>query len=423
MKNSIRSFLWILSAAALLMLLPCGAVRTQAASPAKGIDVSQWQGAVNWQAVKNSGVKYAMIRIGNTKYGLDTQFAANMAGANAAGLKVGCYVYTYATTVQEAVADATLAVQAMASFTVSYPVAIDMEDECHKKLTPQQQADIVNAFCAVIYNAGYSPMVYSSSNWFKTRMGNVLWDHWVAQYNTGCDYPYFTMWQYTSSGSVSGISGRVDMNYLYKDYDTLIPANGFTEQAGNTYYFVNYRKQFGLQTIGGLQFLFMADGSMVKDMTVTDEGGNIIRYCKDGHIVVITAEMQQAAAAAAAAYQNAAAQTAAATLQAQTAQEQYEALTAQAAAIAQQAAEMAQAALLTAAQAAQTPTEELLAQATLTQQQSDLLQLQAAQAAEAMQTAQQNALTMAAALVQAQTAEAAAEQQNQLMQAAIVIPE
>ena len=158
----------LLAAALLLLTVPGFGTRAEAAQ--KGIDVSQWQGAINWQAVKAGGADFAMIRIGNCKYGLDTRFAENMIGASAAGLRVGCYVYTYATNVQEAIADATLAVQAMAPFQVSFPVAIDMEDSVHKTLNPLQQAEIVNAFCSVIYQAGYSPMVYASwSGWARCR--------------------------------------------------------------------------------------------------------------------------------------------------------------------------------------------------------------------------------------------------------------
>ncbi|MBQ2627016.1 MAG: glycoside hydrolase family 25 protein [Eubacterium sp.] len=411
----------LLAAALLLLTVPGFGTRAEAAQ--KGIDVSQWQGAINWQAVKAGGADFAMIRIGNCKYGLDTRFAENMIGASAAGLRVGCYVYTYATNVQEAIADATLAVQAMAPFQVSFPVAIDMEDSVHKTLNPLQQAEIVNAFCSVIYQAGYSPMVYASRNWFLERMGPVPWDHWVAMYNTHCDYPGFTMWQSSCSGTIPGVAGKVDINYLFKDYASLIPANGFSNQAGMTFYFVNYRKQFGLQNIGGLQFLFQPNGDMVRNVTTTDEAGNITRYCKDGHIVVITAQMQQAAANAAA--QLNAAQVAQAAAEAAAAQAGLQTGAAQTLTqqIAGAAAEMAAAAQTLTAQFNAAPTQELLAQLTLTQQQCEVLNAQLVQAQQAEVAAVQNQAALEQAMLQAQTQTALAEQVNAAAQAAIVIPD
>ncbi len=410
-----------LAAVLLLTLVPGFGTRAEAAQ--KGVDVSQWQGAVNWQAVKAGGADFAMIRIGNCKYGLDTCFAQNMIGASAAGLRVGCYVYTYATNVQEAVADATLAVQAMAPFQVSFPVAIDMEDSVHKKLTPLQQAEIVNAFCTVIYQAGYSPMVYASRNWFLERMAPVPWDHWVAMYNSFCDYPGYTMWQASASGTIPGIAGKVDINYLFKDYASLIPANGFSNQAGMIFYFSNYRKQFGLQNIGGLQFLFQPNGDMVRNVTTTDEAGNITRYCKDGHIVVITAQMQQAAANAAAALAAAQAQQAAAEAAAAQAAAQTGAAALQTRQISDAATQMAAAAQTLAAQFNAAPTQELLAQLTLTQQQCEVLTAQLGQAQQAEAAAIQNQAVLEQAMVQAQAQTVLAEQANALAQAAIVIPD
>lgn len=248
----------------LAVFLPGAKMDTQAAQ-ARGIDVSEYQGAIDWQAVKNSGVTFAMIRVGNTAYGIDTYFPQNMIGANAAGLRVGCYVYTYATNVAEAIQEAQFVLAAVAPYTVSFPIAIDIEDEVHKGLTAAEQADIVNAFCATIYNAGYTPMVYASRNWFLTRMGPVLWDHWVAQYNSYCDYPgAYTMWQSTSSGSVPGIAGRVDIDYLFKDYFSLIISDGFTTRNGNTYYYKNYKQQVGLQTVDNKLYFFDATGAMYK---------------------------------------------------------------------------------------------------------------------------------------------------------------
>ncbi len=409
------------AAACLLAVTPAGAVKAEAAA-VSGIDVSSYQGDIDWNAVAASGVKFAMVRIGNTKYGLDSKFTQNVVAANAAGIRVGAYVYSYALNETEAAADAQLAVSAMASVPISFPVAIDLEDSSQKSLTPAQLQSIANTFCSVVYAAGYHPMVYSYKNWFSERMGATAWDHWVANYSSAMGFPG-TMWQYSSSGSVAGIAGNCDMDYVLKDYFTAIPANGLSTQNGATYYFVNYRKQFGMQTIGGLQYFFDGTGAMVKNQTITDAQNNIIRMCKDGHVVVITAEQQtQAAQLKAVSDQQAALlvqcqnEQAAAEQQAQTAAAQYQALQTQF----EQAAATAQAA---AANAAALPTQENLNLQAVTALQLQQAQTSAADAqktAAALQTAAQAAAAQTTAQTQAAATAKAASDAAQLL---VVIPD
>ena len=128
----------------------------------KGIDVSKYQGAINWSAVAADGYSFAFIKVGSAKSGLDPYFAANMVGANAAGLKTGVYLYSYATTVEAAMAEAQFTLAAIAPFTVNMPVVFDLEDAVHKSMTPEQLAALTVVFCTIIQSAGYSPMVYSS---------------------------------------------------------------------------------------------------------------------------------------------------------------------------------------------------------------------------------------------------------------------
>lgn len=419
----IKSILLTAAAILLLALSPISDQQAQAAG-IQGIDVSQWQGDINWSAVKASGINYAMIRVGNVKYGADTKFAQNVAGANAAGLRVGAYVYSYATNATEAAQEAAYAIALMQNTTISFPVAIDIEDDVHKSLTAAQQHEIVNTFCSMIYAAGYQPMVYSSRNWFMERLGNTAWDQWIAQYSDTCDYPYgYTMWQASSSGSVAGIAGNVDIDYCFKDYFTTIQPNGFCDIGGQTYYFINYRKQFGIQTVGGLQYGFDGTGAMIKNQTVTDAAGNIIRYCNDGHLAIITAEAQVTAAQAQALYDQAAAQLAAA----QAAEQAAEATltTAQAAYGAAQTTEAnaQQAAATYMANYQTVPTPENGAAAVTAQQQYT-------DAATATQTALAVATQAAADLATYQTAVAAQEAAlaqakavNDAAQAAIVIPQ
>ena len=128
----------------------------KAAAPlAKGIDVSKYQGAVNWSAVKNAGYSFAFIKAGSAKSGLDPYYAVNMAGATAAGMKVGVYVYSYATTVEGAMTEAQFAIAAMEPYSVSYPVVYDLEDSIHKNMSPDQLAALTVAFCSTVQQAGY----------------------------------------------------------------------------------------------------------------------------------------------------------------------------------------------------------------------------------------------------------------------------
>lgn len=419
----IKSILLAAAAALLLILPPVSGQEVQAAG-IKGIDVSQWQGDINWSAVKASGIQYAMIRVGNPSYGVDAKFAQNVAGANAAGLRVGAYVYSYATNATEAAQEAAYAIALMQNTTISFPVAIDIEDSVQKTLTAAQQQEIVNTFCSMIYATGYQPMVYSSRNWFLERLGNTAWDQWIAQYADVCDYPYgYTMWQASASGSVAGIAGNVDIDYCFKDYFTSIQPNGFCEIGGQTYYFLNYRKQFGIQTVGGLQYGFDGTGAMIRNQTVTDTAGNIIRYCNDGHIVTITAEAQATAVQAQALYDQTVTQLAAV----QAAEQAAEAAlaNAQAAYGAAQSAEAAaqQTAAAYMANYQTLPTPENGAAAVTAQQQYT-------EAAAATQSALAVATQAATDLATYQTAVAAQEAAlaqakavNDAAQAAIVIPQ
>jgi len=230
----------------------------------RGIDVSRYQNTIDWQAVKTDDVSFAMIRIGSVKYGVDAMFHTNMVGANKAGLRVGAYVYSYATTVEQAIAEANFAIRNLQNYTVSFPIAIDIESTSQKAKSPAELAAIANAFCSTIEAAGYYPIVYSSKSWFAERIdtNSIKYDLWVAQYNSVCTYDRYDMWQASSKGRVNGIEGNVDINYLYKDYFNIIPQNGWTLRDGKHYYLKNHKLLTGFQTIDGANYYFDSDGSM-----------------------------------------------------------------------------------------------------------------------------------------------------------------
>lgn len=254
---------------------------------AKGIDVSKYQGAIDWNSVAAQGYSFAFVKIGSSKSGVDPYFAANMLGANAAGMRVGGYIYSYATSVEGAVAEATFAVEALQNVPVSFPIAFDLEDEVQKSIPPAVQQQMVNAFCTVIENAGYYPMVYTYKNWFMTRLGPTMYDQWVAQYAEACDYPGpFTVWQATSNGAVPGIGGRVDVNYLYKDYSSQIIQTGWLLRKGFNYFYENWHLKKGWIDYGGFMWYTDNMGRMVTGWQDLEGNGQRRYFLPEGPMAV-----------------------------------------------------------------------------------------------------------------------------------------
>lgn len=192
-----------------------------------GIDVSTWQGKINWKKVKESGVTFAMIRVGfrgmdSGKIVLDNQFKNNMAGALANNINVGVYFFSMAKNAQEAREEAAWVYSMIKDYDITYPVAIDTEIFNRNRLAGVSYSTLTNnalEFSKYIKSKGYTPMIYSYmkalTDYFDTAKfsGQRIW---LAQYNDKVTYKgKYHMWQYTSDGSVPGISGRVDMNVAY----------------------------------------------------------------------------------------------------------------------------------------------------------------------------------------------------------------
>ncbi len=193
-----------------------------------GIDVSKWQGAINWTAVKASGIDYAIIRLGYRGYSTgvlveDPYFQQNLDGAIAAGLDVGVYFFTQAITVQEAIEEASFCLQRTAGYNLKYGITFDTEYEANggraNVMSVSLRTQITNAFCDTVKNGGKVPMVYASKSWFIYQLDYTAIDHnriWLAHYTAQTDFSYrYDLWQYTSTGSVPGVNGGVDMNYSY----------------------------------------------------------------------------------------------------------------------------------------------------------------------------------------------------------------
>ena len=188
---------------------------------AKGIDVSVHQGTINWAATAPE-IDFAILRIG-WETTLDTQFKNNAAGCNANGVPFGVYIYSYAESEAEAIAEANFVINALKDYDVDLPIYFDIEDPVHTVLGASTIQKIVRAFCDTIRDAGYEPGLYTFLSWFNTYFGGSYYNSlpkWVAQVDVStCSYAKgLTMWQYSWTGRFSGISGDVDCNYLFGEF-------------------------------------------------------------------------------------------------------------------------------------------------------------------------------------------------------------
>lgn len=197
-----------------------------------GVDVSSYQGTIDWEEVADSGIDFAMIRIltGKRTSNLDkdTKFEYNYRNAREAGIKVGVYRYTYATTKSGARQEATEIVDALGGRYLEYPIVLDLEDSTVlNRTTREKRTEIIQEYKKIVERAGYKFALYANKNWLENYIEPEALedvDIWLARWRSLDQGPGYsgpgnlTMWQYTSTGSVAGISGNVDRNVSYKNY-------------------------------------------------------------------------------------------------------------------------------------------------------------------------------------------------------------
>ncbi len=196
--------------------LPSGAV-------ARGIDVSTYQGEIDWEQVKASGIKFAIIRIGPAYGQIDDYFERNASECDRLGIPYGIYYYSYARTISEANRDADRVFTWLGNHRPQLPIYYDIEDDwinpSNLVISKQTLTANINAFCSRIQAGGYRAGIYSSTSWYRDYLDDSSlrqWDTWVAQWWDHCTYEgTYSLWQYSSEGSVPGIEGNVDMNYAY----------------------------------------------------------------------------------------------------------------------------------------------------------------------------------------------------------------
>ena len=198
----------------------------------QGVDVSKFSGDIDWNSVKEAGYSFAMIRVGYRGYsegGLnkDAYFDQNAKGCNEAGIHLGVYFFSQAISVEEAIEEASYVITQIKDYDITYPVCFDMEEMSGvnaraNKLTKEEVTEITLAFCNTVKAAGYTPVIYANSHWIFSKLDLEQVkdiDKWYAQYASEPYYPYeFTMWQYSASGKVPGISNDVDLNLSFRDY-------------------------------------------------------------------------------------------------------------------------------------------------------------------------------------------------------------
>jgi GH25 family lysozyme M1 (1,4-beta-N-acetylmuramidase) len=209
-----------------------------------GIDTSKWQGNIDWNKVKNSGVQFAILRAG---YGRESNqkdecFERSYAGAKAAGLYVGAYHYSYAMTVDEAKKEAKTFLEWIKGKTFEMPVFFDLEESKQLALGKEKCTEIAVAFMETVEKAGYWVGLYMSKSPLETHISEEVRKRyciWVAHYGVKkTTYNgQFGIWQKSSSGKINGISGNVDLNECYIDYPEQIKKaglNGFSKKSETT---------------------------------------------------------------------------------------------------------------------------------------------------------------------------------------------
>lgn len=189
----------------------------------KGIDVSEFQGNINWNKVKADGIKFAILRVG---FGMDISsqddkyIERNIEECERLGIPYGVYLFSYANTVEKAKSEAEHTLRLIKGHDLEMGVWYDIEDnKTSGSVNKETLTNIINTYCNTIKNAGYEVGIYASLNWLENKIESSVqkkYPIWVAQYYKECQYKgEYKIWQYASNGKVSGISGNCDMNYLY----------------------------------------------------------------------------------------------------------------------------------------------------------------------------------------------------------------
>ena len=199
----------------------------------KGVDLSKYNGTVDFAKLKDAGIGFAMLRLGSRGYGtgkiaLDEKFVEYAQNAQVSGISIGAYFYSQAVNETEAIEEANYIVGAVSGFNLKYPIAIDIEkvtqDEARTdKLTSKERTAIVKSFCDAVRGYGYKPIIYATKEMMITGLDIEElsdYDVWLSDETNPTDYPYrFSMWQYNTKGKIDGITGDIDLDISFIDYE------------------------------------------------------------------------------------------------------------------------------------------------------------------------------------------------------------
>ena len=242
----------------------------------KGIDISKWNGNINWNEVKKDEAEFAIIREGWGKKSptqIDKKFKENYEGAKAVGIPIGSYHYSYADSVDDAKREAEFCLENIQGMRFEYPIVLDIEDRTMLSLSNRQITDIVKAFCSEIEKSGYYSMFYCSLNWLNNYLikDELLskYDLWLAQWDVDAPSISCGIWQKSDKGFINGISGNVDLDIAYKNYPEIMKSkglNGFSKEnnSANTNYFT-YTVKKG-DTLWTIAQRYLGSGSKYKEI-------------------------------------------------------------------------------------------------------------------------------------------------------------
>lgn len=207
----------------------------------KGIDVSANQGNINWKAVANYGMGFAILRITEKGNVIDPTFERNYKGCVDNKIPVGVYKYSYATSIEQIKTEANIVIKTLNKRKLDYPVFLDLENECQRNISKSVMMQMINAFRAIIVKAGYKFGIYCGESWYNIYLpdGAKKYDCWIAHYPDPDDGTMQTRvkpgtgigWQYSSKATIYGISTKVDRSVFYKDYSSINNAN--KQEGGN----------------------------------------------------------------------------------------------------------------------------------------------------------------------------------------------
>lgn len=240
----------------------------------RGMDVSYWQGLINWERVKADDIDFAILRCGYVKTlgrpQVDQQWKRNAQECERLGIPYGVYIYSYAKTVEAAKAEADHVINTLKGFSPTYPVYFDLEEKSLESTSNRMLlANMASAFCDKIAAAGYTPGIYANTNWWNSYLTDPVfdqWERWVAQYNSKCSYTRgsYRLWQCSASGKVDGIVGNVDLDLEFDGAFASNPVRKTWVKVGSNWYLRDSggNNLIGWQVVDGQRYYLAASGVM-----------------------------------------------------------------------------------------------------------------------------------------------------------------